>query len=31
LGLIYALGYGASAWIVGRRILRQRPNTSHDR
>jgi hypothetical protein len=23
LGLIYALGYGASAWIVGRRILRE--------
>ena len=25
LGLIYALGYGATAWIVGRRILRSRP------
>src|SRR5215213_587835 len=23
LGLIYALGYGATAWIVGRRILRE--------
>lgn len=23
LGLIYALGYGASAWIVGRRVVRE--------